>query len=61
MSTQDFIEQNVRMLIGDLQLQVILAKAENADLREQLDAVGRDVPEPPPVKTNGKSTRAEAS
>jgi hypothetical protein len=32
MTQQDMIEQNVRMLIGDLQLQLIVLKARIAEL-----------------------------
>lgn len=37
MTGQELIEQNVRMLIGDLQLQLIIARARIAELESQLD------------------------
>jgi len=43
MTQQELIEQNVRMLLGDLQLQLIMARARIAELEGQAD----------PAKANG--------
>jgi hypothetical protein len=47
MTQQEMIEQNVRMLIGDLQLQLIVARARLAELEQaQRKPNGRDRIEP---------------
>lgn len=42
MTQQEFIDQNVRMLIGDLQLQLVIARGRIAELEAMLPN-----PEPP--------------
>jgi hypothetical protein len=57
MTQQEHIERSLRMLIGELQVQVLVANARIAELQEE--AAERDLdkqPEPDPIpKTNGKS------
>jgi len=47
MTQQELIEQNVRMALGDLTLQLIVARARLAELEQQ-------PPEPTDAKLNGK-------
>jgi hypothetical protein len=61
MSTQQQqIETNVRMALGDLQLQLIVANAKIAELEQALAAKEPEVP-PEVAKPNGKSPAKEAS
>jgi hypothetical protein len=48
---QQAIETNVRMTLGDLQLQLIVARARITELEQQL--AKEEVP-PEPAKPNGK-------
>jgi hypothetical protein len=51
MNSQDTIEQSVRLVIGDLHLQLIMARARIAELEQQLQAPQ----EPEPAgKANGR-------
>ena len=57
MTQQEHIERNLRMLIGELQVQILVANARIAELLEDAAAAERDRPEPEvrqPHKTNGK-------
>jgi hypothetical protein len=58
MTQQEHIERSLRMLIGELQVQVLVANARIAELQEE--AAERDLdkkpdPELPIAKTNGKT------
>lgn len=54
MTLQETIDQNLRMLIGDMHIQLLLARAENAELRQQLEAMAPKVEQPaPPPTGNG--------
>jgi len=57
MTQQEMIEQNVRLLLGDLQLQVVVLKARVAELeQEQKD---RDLDKQPgDIKPNGVDLKA---
>jgi hypothetical protein len=48
--SQDFIEQNVRMLLGDMMLQTIMLKARIAELEAALDDDGSIKPPPKAAK-----------
>ncbi|MET0651007.1 MAG: hypothetical protein ABWY63_00715 [Hyphomicrobiaceae bacterium] len=53
MTPQEFIDQNVRLLLGDLQLQIVMLKARIAELeqeREETSVASR--------KANGKDNEA---
>jgi hypothetical protein len=59
MTQQELVEQNIRLVLGDMQLQLILARAEVQALKEQIEANERDKSEPlpgetPAAKANGK-------
>lgn len=54
MNTQEIIERDVRMLIGDLHLQLVMARARIQEL-EQQDAVQQQAYRP-----NGKEAPDEA-
>jgi hypothetical protein len=62
MNPQEILNQNIRMLIGDLQVNLMMANARIQELEAQL-AVHADagLPEAPeaPAKTNGKAPRAD--
>ena len=59
MTPQEFVDNNVRLTLGDLMLQIILLKARVAELESAAAAV-----EPPPAepvaKPNGKARDAAA-
>ena len=48
MTQQEAIEQNVRLTLGDLTLQLIIARAKIAELESEVDAK-----QDAPVKANG--------
>jgi hypothetical protein len=50
MTQQEFIEQNVRMVLGDQALQIIVLKSRIAELEEQAAAVEQAQPK---GKANG--------
>jgi hypothetical protein len=52
MTQQEMIEQNVRLALGDLTLQLIVLKARIAELEQQ-------PPEPTEAKPNGKGKGKE--
>jgi len=58
MTQQEIVERDVRLALGDLTLQLIVARAEAQSLREQIEAQA----EPPlpgeKVKPNGKAKEA---
>jgi hypothetical protein len=57
MTLQETIERNVRLALGDMHLQLVVANANNEDLREQIKTLQAEIvtltPEEPPV-ANGK-------
>jgi hypothetical protein len=60
MTQQEHIERSLRMLIGELQVQVLVAQARIAELQEEAERRGLDTAEPDPDikqphKTNGKT------
>jgi hypothetical protein len=62
MTQQEHIERNLRMLIGELQVQIIVANARISELleeAEQRDMDKQSGPELPP-KYNGKVKEARA-
>ena len=59
MTSQDSIEQNVRLALGDLTLQLIVSRAQIEELKGQLaDALAATPPEK--AKANGKAKEAAA-
>ena len=62
MNQQQQIEQNVRMTLGDMHLQLIVANARIAELEAQIAAAELDKSEPEPekLKANGKDKNPEA-
>lgn len=54
MNTQELIEQNVRVVIGDLTLQAIVLKARIAELEESIAQGDLDKQPGPEPKANGK-------
>jgi hypothetical protein len=62
MTSQEIIERDVRMLIGDLHLQLVMARAQMQELQEkvaqleQADAVPGGAPVP---KANGYGKEAQ--
>ena len=59
MTQQEHIERNLRMLIGELQVQIIVANARISELIEDAQLAELDKMQEPdvkqPHKTNGKS------
>jgi hypothetical protein len=47
-ATQQSVEHDVRMLIGDLHLQIIMLRAELAAVRQRVEGIAE-----PPAKANG--------
>lgn len=64
MTGQELIDRDIRVLLGDLQLQVIFGRARIAELEEQLAiATAPKTEEQPPAdktKLNGKAAPAGA-
>ena len=52
MNPQDMLNQNIRMLIGDLQVQLMISNARVQELEAQLAAAHLDAPEV--SRPNGK-------
>jgi len=50
---QEMVEQNLRMLIGDLQIQLIFAKAQVQTLEQKTQALEQQIPQDVPTKANG--------
>ena len=59
MNPQDILNQNIRMLIGDLQVQLMISNARVQELEAQLaahaDVAGAEAPEV--SKPNGRAPR----
>jgi hypothetical protein len=54
MNPQDILNQNIRMLIGDLQVQLMIANARVQELEAQLAAAQEAGPIPEVSRPNGK-------
>jgi hypothetical protein len=52
MNPQDILNQKIRLLIGDLQVQLMISNARIQELEAQLAQAGHDAPEV--SKPNGK-------
>lgn len=52
---QERIEHDIRAVIGDLMVQLVVARAETAMLKEAAETTGK----PPEAKVNGKRADAE--
>ena len=61
MNPQDILNQNIRLLIGDLQVNLMMANAKIQELEAQLAAHADGHAEAPeaPAKPNGKAPRAD--
>jgi len=56
MNPQDILNQNIRMLIGDLQVQLMIANARVQELEAQVAALQETPANPPEVsKPNGRA------
>ena len=58
MNTQEFIDQRLRLALGNMQVELILAQARIAELEEQCKSLAQApegaIPEGAPKKANGK-------
>lgn len=57
MTQQEIVERDVRLLIGDLHLQLVMARAQIATLEQQLAA--KEPEQPGHGEPNGKGRPAE--
>ncbi len=58
MTQQERIEQNFRLTLGDMHVQLIVANARIAELEAKIAELETEAP--PTVKPNGKDKNAEA-
>jgi hypothetical protein len=62
MNTQEYIDQKLRLALGNMHVELILAQARIADLEEQLTKLTQTTGEQPDVplkKPNGKHAATE--
>ena len=62
MTTQEMIERDVRMALGDLHVQLIMARARVVELEQILAEQAQaelDLDKQPPAKPNGKNERRQ--
>jgi len=58
MNPQDVLNQNIRLLIGDLQVNLMMAQARVAELEAKVEQLSTTVGVPEVSKPNGRADRA---